>query len=95
MRPIDRCNKPCREVLIEFEGGDNNLGVILGTYEPDVQCMGTHTEATSCLDILADMPATTEVKTFGPEGQPGVEEVLPIDIASCTMNPSLKQIQTD
>lgn len=49
--------------------------------------MGTHTGWTSCLEVLADMPATTEVKTFGLEGQPGVEEVLPIDVISCTVNP--------
>ena len=83
----DRRNKPCRKALIAFLGGDDNLGIILGTYEPDVQCMGTQTSSAPCLEVLADMPATTEVKTFGLQGQPGVEEVLPVDIVSRTMNP--------
>lgn len=85
-RNTDRRNKPCREALIEFQGGDDNLGVILGTYEPDVQCMGTHVGWDSCLEILGDMPATTEPKVFGLEGQPGVEEVLPMDLVSGTVH---------
>ena len=48
--------------------------------------MGTHPGWDSCLDILADMPATTDTKVFGLEGQPGVQEVLPIAIPSGTVN---------
>lgn len=63
------------------------MGVIIGTYEPDVQCMGTHPGWRSCLDILADMPTTTDIRVFGLEGRPGVQEVLPLEIASSTVNP--------
>lgn len=51
--------------------------------------MGTHVGWQSCLEILADMPATTEPKIFGLAGQPGVQEVLPIDITTGTVNQSL------
>lgn len=73
-------------MLINFQGGDNNLGVILGSYQPDVQCTATHTgNPQSCLEILADMPATTDTRIFGPQGHPGVQENLPIEIASSTV----------
>ena len=86
-RPTDRRNEPWREALIKLQGGDDNLGVIIGTYEPEVQCMGTHVGWQSCLEILSGMPATTETKIFGFEGQPGVQEVLPVDIISGMVNP--------
>ena len=74
-------------MLISLQGGDNNLGVIVGTYQPDVQCMATlTTSAQSCLDILADMPATTNPTVFG-EGDPRAQEALPIAIASSTVIP--------
>ena len=63
------------------------MGVIIGTYEPDVQCMGTYPGWRSCLDVLADMPTTPNMRVFGPEGRPGVQEVLPLEIASSTVNP--------
>lgn len=73
-------------MLINLQGGDNNLGVIVGTYQPDVQCMAAlPTSARSCLDILADMPATTDIRIFGEEGDPGAQEILPLNIASSTV----------
>lgn len=52
--------------------------------------MGTHVGWDSCLEILGDMPATTEPKVFGQEGQPGVEEVIPMDLVSGTVHPISK-----
>ena len=74
-------------MLINPPGGDDNLGIIVGTYQPDVQCMAAipMRSTKSCLDILADMPATTDTKIFGEEGQAGVQEVLPLEYQSGTV----------
>ena len=71
-------------MLINPQGGDDNLGIIVGTYQPDVQCMSAvpMRSTRSCLDILADMPATTDTRIFGEVWQAGVQEVLPIEYQS-------------
>lgn len=60
-------------------GGDNNLAVILSTYEPQIRCSpGTpFRNAPSCNGLLADMPASREKILWGPGSTPGVQEVLP------------------
>ncbi|KAL8665154.1 MAG: hypothetical protein Q9168_007764, partial [Polycauliona sp. 1 TL-2023] len=63
--------------------GDNNLAVVLGTYAPNVQCLGSFgPEWASCRDILADMPADTKEYVFGPRDAPGVEQPLPTRVDS-------------
>ena len=60
-------------------GGDNNLAVILSTYEPNIRCgrVETFGDAPSCGTILAEMPASTGDLRFGPDDIPGVQEPLP------------------
>lgn len=49
----------------------------MGVYEPKVQCRGNFDTAVSCRDVLADMPATTDLEVFGPRDTPFVKEILP------------------
>lgn len=65
-------------------GGDNNLAVILGTYQIPVACRGTLRSWESCRDILYDIPADKIPRVFGPRGDPGVVENLPYNIGSGT-----------
>ena len=58
------------------------MAVIMAVFEPKVQCRGILQGPESCQDVLADMPATTELEVFGPSGARFVEEVLPQDIVS-------------
>ena len=80
--------------LVDFEfwinggaGGDNQLSVVLGVYEPDVQCRGTidSSEWGSCRDILVDMPAGQHETKFGPGSDPSVQVPLPFHIDSCKL----------
>lgn len=63
-------------------GGDNNLAIVMGTFQPQVQCRGNFIEGSSCESILADMPASTDNITFGPSTGPDVQEPLPLEIVS-------------
>ncbi|KAL9127270.1 MAG: hypothetical protein Q9175_007774, partial [Cornicularia normoerica] len=64
-------------------GGDNNLAVLLGTYQPTVQCRGTFgPEWSSCRDILGDIPAGKTPLIFGPRSAPEVQQGLPLYIDS-------------
>lgn len=63
-------------------GGDNNLAVIMSTFEPKVQCRGPFETANSCKHVLADMPASTEIEVFGPKDSSFVMEELPQEIVS-------------
>ncbi|KAM0804547.1 hypothetical protein BDR22DRAFT_605878 [Usnea florida] len=64
-------------------GGDNNLAVVLGIYQPNVQCRGTFgPEWSSCRDVLGDMPVSKTRLTFGPRNVPGVQQGLPVAIES-------------
>ena len=64
-------------------GGDNNLHVVVATYQPQVQCKGTFgPEWKSCRDILADMRADKDRMTFGMRGQEGAQVELPASALS-------------
>ena len=70
--------------LTSIAGGDNNLAVILGIYQPNVQCRGTFgPEWSSCRDVLGDMPASKTRLKFGPRNVPGVQQGLPVAVESC------------
>ena len=60
-------------------GGDNNLAVILTTYQPNIRCgvQDVFRGSPGCGEILAEMPASTGKMRFGPDGLPGVQEQLP------------------
>ena len=64
-------------------GGDNNLAVVLGTYQLPVICRRSLTSWGSCRDILYDMPANEERQVFGARSDPAVTEDLPWKIESC------------
>ena len=70
--------------LTNVAGGDNNLAVVLGIYQPRVQCRGTFgPEWSSCRDVLGDMPASKTKLIFGPRNEPGVQQGLPMAVESC------------
>ena len=54
----------------------------MGTFHPRVQCKGVISNPHPCGNVLADMPATTELEVFGPPDTPLVTEVLPQEIVS-------------
>ena len=54
----------------------------MGVYKPQVQCRGALHDPASCGDVLADMPASTEVELFGPRESPHVEQLLPQELVS-------------
>lgn len=63
-----------------YEGGDHNLAVIMGGYQPtsEIRCGGRISLlTTSCEDVLEDMPATTENEVFGPATDPTSQVLLP------------------
>ena len=63
-------------------GGDNNVAVIMGVYEPKVQCRGDFAFPKSCRDVVGDMPASTDLEIFGPRDAPSVMVALPLEIHS-------------
>ena len=64
------------------KGLNQNLVVVLSLYEPAVACFGQQlaTRAPESLlqNILSMIPVSTVRLIFGPEGEPGVQVVLPI-----------------
>ena len=74
-------------------GGDNNLAVVLGTYERPISCREMATSVKSCRDILYSMRADRSPQVFGPGSDPAVTKVLPFSINSgqCTAKPSPKK----
>lgn len=64
-------------------GGDNNLAIVLGTYEPSIRCQGTIVKKVYCPAILWDMPAGNERQLFHPDTDPRRQVSLPIVIKSC------------
>ena len=68
---------------MDDQGGDGNMAVIMGTFDPSkIECGAPFAAAKSCTDIIAGMPATTTEAGFGPEHAVGVTEPLPILIRS-------------
>ena len=63
------------------KGQHENLLVVLSRYEPSVACFGPRFRVDFpdpvLQNLLAIIPATTERKVFGPDGEPGVQVVLP------------------
>lgn len=62
--------------------GGENIALVLGTYQPDVQCRGTFDAWDSCRSILGDMPVLTRTEIFGPEENPTVQVALPVSLQS-------------
>ena len=53
------------------------MGLVLGTYRPDVQCRGPFSNWQSCRGIVGDMPVDAIPQIFGPGDDPLVQVVLP------------------
>lgn len=62
--------------------GGENIAVVLGTYQPDVQCRGAFGTWASCRSILGGMPTLTTAEIFGPQENPAVQIPLPQFLAS-------------
>ncbi|KAL9075171.1 MAG: hypothetical protein Q9161_001857 [Pseudevernia consocians] len=75
-------NHPSQGGIVTNIGGDNNIAVTMRVFEPKVRCRGSFETAASCKDVLADMPASTDLEVFGPRDTPFVKEILPQDIVS-------------
>lgn len=56
--------------------------MIVGAYEPNVQCRGAFPTWQSCRDVLNDMPADTKYEVFGPATDPDAEVHLPQQVES-------------
>ena len=61
-----------------FLGGDNRVGVILGTYQPVIECRGFLPGWDQCPQILWGMMASPEYKRFGPVTDSKRQVNLPI-----------------
>ncbi|CAF9905584.1 MAG: hypothetical protein ALECFALPRED_001037 [Alectoria fallacina] len=62
-------------------GGDNNLGVAIANYKPNIKCDSTSAAGPlwkSCVAVFANMKATKQARIFGYSGDPGVDEGLPL-----------------
>ncbi|CAF9906187.1 hypothetical protein IMSHALPRED_004122 [Imshaugia aleurites] len=79
-----RCasSDPSQGGIVSNIGGDNNVAVIMGVYEPKVQCRGDFAFPKSCRDVVGDMPASTDLEIFGPRDAPSVMVALPLEIHS-------------
>ena len=75
----------------EFQGGDNNLGVALASYEPHVQCVdgsigppgSTVPPLKSCDAVVSLMFASRGVISFGKQGS-GASRIVPgMDTCKC------------
>ena len=53
------------------------MGLVLGTYRPDIQCRGPFSNCASCRGIVGDMPVLTMPQIFGPGDDPLVQVILP------------------
>ena len=65
-------------------GGDNNLAVTLGVYEPhgNVVCVGQKTFVASCREIVVGMPVSRQNQYFGSPKDPRMEVEVPHTIDS-------------
>ena len=63
------------------KGREGNLVLVLSRYNPSVSCFGPRFQAPyddlALQNLLGVIPATTGRKIFGPDGEPGVQVVLP------------------
>ena len=68
---------------LHWLGGDNNLAVIMGAYASPsaIRCYGS-LPGYSCLDMLQEMPATTEMEIFGPSRTSPATVLLPQNFTS-------------
>ena len=53
------------------------MALVLGTYQPDIQCGKPLDTWKSCRSIIGDMPTLTTPETFGPQDDPAVQILLP------------------
>ena len=62
--------------------------VVLSIYNPSVSCFGRRVviqNANNVLQkLLSRIPVGTEYQNFGPEGEPGVQVVLPVTFGSAS-----------
>ena len=70
-------------IINHISGGDNNLAVTMGVYQPRIQCRGRFDEVAACTSITIDMPATKDLEIFGPAGTPDLAEILPQLFSGC------------
>ena len=82
---------PKRTLTQELQGGDNNLGVALASYEPHVQCVdgsigppgSTVPPLKSCDAVVSLMFASRGVISFGKRGS-GASRIVPgMDTCKC------------
>ena len=62
--------------------GGHNIALVLGTYQPNLNCRGTFDTWRSCRSVLGDMPVQSQISIFGRRGNPDVQYVLPQTIIS-------------
>ena len=61
-------------------GGEDNIGIVLGTYEPSLRCRGTILAWESCPAVVYGMEASTKSEVFGLASDPRSEVVLPAKV---------------
>ncbi|CAD6594488.1 MAG: hypothetical protein ASARMPREDX12_009109 [Alectoria sarmentosa] len=74
------------------KGTSKNLVVVLSLYEPAVACFGPqfamrHVGQT-LQNLLSVLPVSTAMQLFGPEGEPGVQVVVPATYHESSPDPS-------
>ena len=62
--------------------GGQNMAVILGTYQPNVQCRGPFSAWSFCRSVLGDMPVLTIPEISGPPEDHTVQIPLPQKVES-------------
>ena len=62
------------------------MGLVLGAYQPNVQCHGSNPNWVFCRGILGDMPVLTMPQIFGPGDDPLVQVVLPHTLEAGSSN---------
>jgi len=68
--------------ITSSSGQNKNLVVVLSVYEPYVACFGPSESFKGAgQDLLGMIPVDTKTQIFGPEGEPGVEVVVPVKFA--------------
>ena len=69
------------QTSLPLPGGDNNIDVVMAIYKPNVKCDPTSTAGPpwgSCVAVFASMRASKRIRVFGFQGDPNVEEELPL-----------------